>query len=675
MAGADELLKTLALVLCTAGLTTVLFQKLRQPVVLGYLLAGVIIGPHVPIPLFVHEPTVRMLSELGVILLMFGIGLEFRIAQLVQVAPTAGLIALVQSSLMVWLGYLTGRLLGWTELESLYAGAIIAISSTTIIAKAFEELKVKGVVNDIVMGVLIVEDLIAVLLLTMLTALSSHAGLSPGGLALTAGRLLAFIVALVVGGLVVVPRIVRMLVRLNRPETTTIVSLGICFGIAVLAYAFGYSVALGAFIAGSLVAESGEEKVIEHLVRPVRDVFSAIFFVSVGMLIDPAQVADHIFAVLLFTLLVIVGKVVSVTLGAFLTGYGPRTAVQAGMSLAQIGEFSFIIAALGPSTGATRPFLYPLAVAVSAITTLTTPWLIRASESAAAYVEDKLPKPVRSFVELYGSWLARLRGRHAKAGEDELHQRSRRLVRLLVLDALAIAVIVIGASLSAERAGDLLETYIGIPARFGGLSVIASASILTLPFLAGLLRTTRHLVDVLSSEAAPSNRALAVTLQAAIATAIVIPLIAITQPFLPSWEVAAVVAMAAVILALAFVRTARRPGVTAAGVEVVVDALAKQSRPQADAVTERATATLRRTLPWISAPNVVVLSNEHFGVGKSLRELNVRGCTGATVVAIAREDRVFVPPAEEALAGGDALALGGPRETIEAARTLLLKGK
>src|SRR5688572_4701963 len=404
-----EFLKNLALVLCVAAVTTVLFQRLRQPVVFGYLLAGMIVGPHIPIPLVADEDMIRTLSELGVILLLFSLGLEFSLRKLLQIGPTAGLVAVAQSSGMVWIGYMLGQMFGWTTLESVYAGAIIAISSTTIIAKAFEEQRVKGKFTDIVLGVLIIEDLIGIFLIAILTTVSAGTAVSASSLAITGARLATFLAALIGIGLLLIPRVVRGVVRMNRPETTLVASVGICFAAALLALSFGYSVALGAFIAGSLVAESGEEKVVEHLVRPVRDMFAAIFFISVGMLIDPVIIAQHWGAVLAFTVAVIVGKVTFVTISSFLIGYRPHTAVQAGMSLAQIGEFSFIIAAVGLATGATRDFLYPVAVAVSAITTLTTPWLIRAAGPAAAWVDRTLPTPLQTFASLYGSWIERMR--------------------------------------------------------------------------------------------------------------------------------------------------------------------------------------------------------------------------------------------------------------------------
>src|SRR6185295_10985485 len=386
MHDAHEFLKALTVVLGVAAVTTVLFQRLRQPVVLGYILAGFIIGPNVPVPLVADRQVIETLSELGVILLMFSLGLEFSLGKLVRLGPSAGLTALFQSSLMVWLGFVTGQLLGWTTLESLFGGAVIAISSTTIIAKAFAEQGIGGPLRELVVGILIIEDLIAILLMATLTAIASGAGLSAAEMAWTTGKLGLFLIALIGIGLLLVPRAVRAINRLGRPETTLVASIGFCFAVSLLAHELGYSVALGAFIAGSLIAESGEQHSIEQLVAPVRDLFAAIFFVSVGVLIDPALIARHWLAIALLTAVVIVGKVVGVVLGAFLTGNRVRSSVQAGMSLAQIGEFSFIIAGLGLSLKATRDFLYPVAVAVSALTTLTTPWLIRASGPVANWI-------------------------------------------------------------------------------------------------------------------------------------------------------------------------------------------------------------------------------------------------------------------------------------------------
>jgi len=381
---AHGFLSALTIVLCVAGVITVVFQRLHQPVVLGYILAGLLIGPHVPVPVVAEPDVVHTLSELGVILLMFGLGLEFNLRKLFRAAPTAGVTALLQCSVMMSLGYALARLFGWTTMESIFAGAFVSISSTTIIAKAFDEEKIGGELRELVVAILIVEDLIAVLLMAILTGASTGSGLSANELAILVVRLAAFLVGLVVIGLLVVPRLMRAVVRLGRPETIVVAAIGICFGAALLAQELGYSVALGAFVAGMLVAESGKVAEIEHLVQPVRDIFAAVFFVAVGMLIDPSQVVAHWPAILAFTVIVVVGKVTSVAFGAFMTGKGITTAVAAGLSLSQIGEFSFIIVGLGLSLGVIGPQEYPVAVAVSAITTRSTAAGSRSCERRAA---------------------------------------------------------------------------------------------------------------------------------------------------------------------------------------------------------------------------------------------------------------------------------------------------
>jgi CPA2 family monovalent cation:H+ antiporter-2 len=246
-----DFLQTLTVVLCAAAVTTVLFQRLRQPVVLGYLLAGLVVGPYVPIPLQADMGVVQTLAELGVILLMFSLGIEFSLQKLLKVGPTVGFVALVQCSLMIWLGYVAGQAFGWTWLQSLYAGAAISISSTTIVVKAFEEQRIKDDFTNIVFGILIFEDLIAILLITILTTLSAGRELGARELALTTGRLTGFLLLLLVIGLLTVPRLMRMIVKQRRDETTLVASIGIAFGFAYLAAYVGYSVALGAFIAGS----------------------------------------------------------------------------------------------------------------------------------------------------------------------------------------------------------------------------------------------------------------------------------------------------------------------------------------------------------------------------------------------------------------------------------------
>jgi len=675
-------LQNLALVLAVAAVTTIVFQRLRQPVIFGYLLAGMIVGPHIPIPLVADEEMIRTLAELGVILLLFSLGLEFSLRRLLQVGPTAGLVALAQSSAMVWIGYVLGQLFGWTHLESVYAGAIIAISSTTIIAKAFEEQHVRGKVTDVVLGVLVIEDVIGIFLIAILTAVSAGEGVSAGALALTGARLATFLVGLVVVGLLVVPRTVRFVVRMGSAETTLVAAIGICFLSALLALAFGYSVALGAFIAGSLVAESGEEKTIEHLVRPVRDMFAAIFFVAVGILIDPVLIARHWGAVLAFTIAVIVGKVTFVTVSSFLTGFSPRTSVQAGMSLAQIGEFSFIIAAVGLSTGATRDFLYPIAVAVSAITTLTTPWLIRAGGPTAAYVDRKLPRSLQTFAALYGSWIERIRSTPA-AGADR--SRTRQLIRLLLLDAALIAALVIGTAVESSRGVVLVTARTNIPESIARVAILVAVAVVGLPLLVGLVRTARRLGVELALKAIPAaeegqvdvaaapRTALVVTLQIAIVIVAGVLVLAVTQPFVPALRLAPVLFILVAALAIAFWRSATDlQGHAKAGAEIIAMTLSKQMAASDGEHLRREMEQVRAVLPGLGEPESVHVPPGSPAADRTLAALNLRGITGATVLTILRDGEPLpVPSGSDVVRVGDVLAIAGSRDAIAAARELI----
>ena len=693
MHATNEFLRNLALVLCVAAITTQVFQRLRQPVVFGYMLAGLIVGPHIPVPLVADEAMVHTFAELGVVLLMFALGLEFSLRRLVQVGPTAGIVALLQSALMVALGYLIGRAFGWTAIESVYAGAIIAISSTTIIVKAFAEQGVKGKVTEVVFGVLIIEDLIAIFLLAILTTLSSGGGISAGHLGLTAGRLVAFLAGLLVVGLFVVPRLIRSVVKLDRPETIIVTAVGLCFGIAYLASVFGYSVALGAFVAGSLVAESGREKVVEHLIAPVRDMFAAIFFVAVGMMIDPRLILEHWGAILIFSIIVIVGKVIAVTIGAFLAGYGTRTSVSAGMSLAQIGEFSFIIAGVGLTTGATRDFLYPVAVAVSAITTLTTPALIRAADRTASLVDRRLPKPIQNLAALYGSWIEGLRQRPANRGE---RSRERRLLAFLVLDAVIIAALALVATRGLASATAWVSSHSGIGADNAKLLVLAGCALAVLPLAIGLLRGVRALALRYALRAFPPpapgrvdfaaapRRAFVVSWQLALVILGALPLFLLLQTVVHPAVAVTLLGLGTLTLGIGFWRSATNlQAHTRAGAEVIIAALGRQMEGNTEGHAaghgEASTRNeglpslkLSDLVPGLGDPVSVRLAEGDHAVGRTLAELDLRDRTDAAVLAISRErGNVLLPVGRERLEAGDLLALAGTHEAIVAARHLL----
>jgi CPA2 family monovalent cation:H+ antiporter-2 len=678
--GGASLLANLAVILTVAAVTTVLFQRLRQPVVLGYLLAGMIVGPHLAVPLVADEGVAHTISELGVILLMFGMGLEFSLRKLVRVAAAAGIVAVIECSLMIWLGSLAAGALGWTSRESLFGGAIVAISSTTIIVKAFDERGIKGHITEVVFGILVVEDLVAVLLLAVLTAIASGADVSAAQLARIGGRLGAFLLLLVVGGLLVVPRLVRMIVRLGRPETIVVGAVGICFAVALLAQRLGYSVALGAFLGGALVAESGEVHAIEPLVVPVRDVFGAVFFVAVGMQIDPHLLWAHATAVVVLTLVVVVGKIVGVSSGAFLAGRDVRTSIQSGMSLAQIGEFSFIIAGVGVGLGATRPFIYPVAVAVSALTTLLTPWLIRASSPFAALVDRKLPPALQTYVSLYGSWVQRLR--EPRTPTRGRGRRLRRLAGLLALDTAIVAAIIIAAARGGAAAGEVLRSRFHLGAHAVRVLSLACPGLLALPFVTGAVRVARSLGAILAAEALPAEgtgvdlaaaprRGLVVGLQLTSLVLVGIPFLAVIQPFVPLAPTALALAVFIALLAWPFWRTAANVDAHArAGAQVIKEVLAAEARSPdhgAEALHEA-----RHLIPGLGDPVIVQLAPDSAGVGRTLKGLDLRGLTGATVVALRRPSgETLVPTGDEPLAAGDLLVLAGSSDAIQAARARL----
>ncbi len=492
-------LQDLALVLCAAAFTTVACQLVRLPVVLGYLLAGIIVGPHTPIPFFASEESIRTLAELGVILLMFSLGLEFNFRTLARLIPTAGVVALIEIGLTFALGFQVASAFDLGTTGSVLAGALVSISSTMIVSHAFADLKVEQRLREAVFGILIAEDLVAILMLATLSALATGEGAMGEALLRTVGRLVLIIAALVGIGLFVVPPFFRFLVRLRRKETLLVTSVGFCFALALLAQSQGLSVALGAFLAGALISEAGVSRHVQPLVEPLRDMFTGIFFVSIGMLFDPPAALRDWPLVLALTATVIVGKSLGGTIGAFLSGQPVRTSVQAGMSLTQIGEFSFVIATLGAGLSSGSARLFSVAVAVAMITAFTTPLLMARSQALALEVDARLPRPLQTFVSLYGSWLELLRQPRMISG----WRLVRRGLLLLVAAAAMLAVIVIAASRNLAALGTLIASRAGLGEQAGSLLAIAAAAIVALPFAIAMMRGGRDLAERLAAEALP----------------------------------------------------------------------------------------------------------------------------------------------------------------------------
>ena len=399
------LITDLGLILGAAAIITIIFKWLKQPLVLGYLIAGFLVGPHFTLlPSVAERESISVWAEIGVIFLLFSLGLEFSFKKLLKVGTPASVTALIEVGFMLSVGYVIGILLGWSRTDSMFLGGMLCISSTTIIIRAFDELGVKGhKFASLVFGILIVEDLVAILLLVLLSTLAVSAQFAGMEMLMSVAKLVFFLMLWFISGIFFLPTFLRKAKKFMNDEMLLITSLSLCILMVWLATLVGFSPALGAFIMGSILAETVFAEKIEHLVKPVKDLFGAVFFVSVGMLFDPNMLLQYLGPILLITVVTIVGQSFSTTIGALISGQPLKSSVQAGMSLSQIGEFSFIIAAMGLALNVTSDFLYPIAVAVSAITTFTSPYMIRASEPVYEWLEKKLPESWIQFFNRYSS--------------------------------------------------------------------------------------------------------------------------------------------------------------------------------------------------------------------------------------------------------------------------------
>ena len=393
MSELPELFSDLALILVTAGVTTVLFKWMKQPLVLGYIIAGLLIGPYFPwFPVINDHHSVETWSEIGMVFLLFAIGLEFSFKKLKKQAGTVGITALTELVSMCIIGFALGKVMGWSQMDSIFLGAMLSMSSTTIIAKAFDDLKMKGErFTGSVIGVLVVEDLAAILMMVVLSTMAVSAALDGRELMMSVLKLVFFLLVWYIGGVFLIPTILKWARKFMSEETLTVFSVGLCFFMVWLANKAGFSSALGAFIMGSILAETLEAGMIHKLTTPIKNLFGAVFFVSVGMMVNPAILVQYWWQILVITVVVVVLKSLSSGLGMLFSGDNLHNAVRAGMCFGQIGEFSFIIATVGMSFGVIDDFLYPIIVSVSIITTFLTPYMIKAGEPLYHWIDRKTP--------------------------------------------------------------------------------------------------------------------------------------------------------------------------------------------------------------------------------------------------------------------------------------------
>ena len=400
MHSVHTLILDLTLITIYAAIVTLLFKKLKQPTVLGYILAGILAGPY-----FDFLPTVKdsenlvLWADIGVIFLLFGLGLEFSFKKMLNVGKAAMITANANILFMLFLGYNTGLLLGWSTMDSFFLGSMISMSSTTIIIKAFDDLNIKKQrFTDLVFGVLVVEDLVGILLLVLLPTIALGSTIDGQALLWSTGKLILFLVLCFVTGIYLVPTFLKKIERFLNDEQLLLVMIALCFGMVWLANYSGFSSALGAFIMGSILAETPLLERIEKTIKPLKDFFGAVFFVSVGMMVNPAMFLEYALPIVVITFIVMAGKIAFSCFGFIVSGQPLKTAVLGAFSLAQVGEFAFIIASLGMSLGVLHKQVYPIIVAVSVITTFFTPMMIKFAEPMFTVIKRYLPEKWQTFL-------------------------------------------------------------------------------------------------------------------------------------------------------------------------------------------------------------------------------------------------------------------------------------
>ena len=674
------LVNSLAIVMLTAGVVTVIFHRLRQPVLLGYILAGVMVGPYAfDTPVISDEESIRTLADLGVVFLLFSLGLEFNLRRLARVGLSAGLAAALEISLMVWLGYNLGRLFGWDAMDSVFLGAMMSISSSMVIVKVLGGMgRSREPFADLMFGILVFEDILAVAMLGLLSSLAMTHALDMVAVAETLGRLGMFLSVMLVAGLLAIPPLLRYVGRFKNNEMLLVTVLGVCFTASLLATTTGFSVALGAFIAGAVVAEAPDRRRITTLVEPVRDLFSAIFFVTVGMMIDPAQIFEHALPILVIAAGVVLGKTATCTLGAVLTGSSPRTAIHVGLGMAQIGEFSYIIAALGLSLKVIDGDLYPIAVSVSVVTIFVMPLLLRNAERIANVLERRAPPPLVASLLAYGEWVSALRRSSPVA--DQVRLVLRRSLLQILLNLTLGSGLFIGAAAVARSLSERAGWWRSLPDWTGGVGTLCwfGALLASLLLLIAVFRKIQAVGMILSEMAVPGEiarntpvpyRAIVANVVLILGTLVVCAwLLMVSALILPPWPMLSFLGGVAILVAVglraSFIRLYAR------GQVMLRDMF---SRPLES--TDPGLGSAVQPILQKAGLSMVALPGGSPAEGRRIGELNLRARTGASVIGIERGGSHIVNPGpEEALCSGDGVMLIGSPDQLRAARELLERG-
>lgn len=672
MATSIVFLQDLAIVLVVAALTSLLFQRLKFPLVFGLLAAGVIVGPNTPpVSLVQDEANLQTLADLGVVLILFGLGLDFNLRTIRRVGAAAAAVVLIEVVLMLWVGFEVGLLLGWSRLDAIFLGAMLSISSTAIIVSVLRELgRLDDESSRVVFAVLVMEDIAAVLMLVLLSGYAATGSLPLGEAAGVAGRMTLFLVGGLALGLVLIPRLLDIVVKRFRSEVTVLVVLGLGLGMAVVSEIAGFHMGLGAFLAGVLASEAKNKHIVEERFRPVHDLFGAVFFVSIGTLVDFSILAQYWRPIVLITIVILVGKLVSGALATFFAGYSPKTSIEVGASLAQIGEFSFVIAAVGLATQTMSPYLFPIIVACAALTSFMSPLMIRFGPRLAADVGAVLPASLRTYASVYSNWMRALRNAPRQRGGRTLAARRRTILSAVLV------IVVLGAALIGQRDGQaFIADRLGSTAG-AGLVYWGAFMIIMVPLAFELAREVGRWTEAAQAvnfpRAGPAVGVRAVvryTLYVVVAIFVGLPVMAATAPFIQGWVVfltwLLVVTAATVLLWSGVQKLHTR-------LHENVEALLRDERLSVP-IPEVVEAAVARGLSGPLGTSNVRLEPNAWSVGKRIAELGLRSHTGATILLINRGDQQISAAPQESLFPGDDVVILGSREQIDASRDLLTR--
>ena len=661
-------LQDLAVVMIAAGIVTVLFQRLKQPVVLGYIVAGILIGPYL-LELIKEQDAIKSLAELGMVFLMFSLGLEFNLRKLRRVAATALVAAPLAIMLMVFVGYQVGQLMGWSSVSSLFLGAILSIASTSVIVKVLREMKRdREPFAELIYGILIVEDLLGVVMIVLLTGIALTGDLGLQSMAASTGKLLVFLVTVLVVGLLLVPRLLNFVARFESNERLLVAVLGLCFGTALVADKLGFSVALGAFLVGAVMAESAQSRRIESLVEPVRDLFTAVFFVAIGLLVNPVLLWQHIVPIIGISVVVMIGQIAGNTFGTVVAGHDFRTAVRVGTGLSQIGEFSFVIATLGLTLSKTSPshvdfeVMYPIVVGVALVTTLFTPLWIHNADRLADVLLRAAPKPLAGYLSLYKDWVERFKGGQWNSLAWKL---SRKWLLQMAINMALVAGVILGAAYLARLESAWLRTVFWV-----------AALVLSLPMLIANLRKLQALGMLISEatirrESAGQRtqllRAVVANVCLVAGTAgMILSVLLLSSALLPPLGV--MLALAVVLAGVAWLQWRFLVRVYARAQIALKVTFEANELGQA----EIEAADLPAGLLEAAHLDSVRLAKGSPVIDQRIGELDLRTNTGVSIVGIERDgERIVNPGPEETLHEGDRLLLLGEDTQLPKAKAEL----